>query len=362
MPISVCKNISLFCLLCVLLLGLGGCAVVTRNMPAPPLPLTSKEEARIGAAAEARLLQLLGGPYNDETLVSDLRRLCDQSAQGNACKISVADRSVPAVYSLPGGRIILTRGLLTEIHNHTELDNLLAVSVQLSNEAYSARATMGMNEAIREFLANADSPYDPDSASIRMARLFERTSCAQGCLDSVGLPGNGKVDPDSLPASVRRLTELRPGYELLVRSRAFEAAGNHAQAIASYLQAATISPDEPRILGALGLAYLRAGELQSARLYLQRVVILQPDYYQTLMGLGYCFLQSQKNLQADKTLTKSVGLLPVPENLFLLAEAREKTGDLDAATALYQQVVEEGRNSKFGRTAAGRLAKLAGGQ
>jgi tetratricopeptide (TPR) repeat protein len=295
--------------------------------------------------------------------VSDLRRLCDQSAQGNhACKISVADRSVPAVYSLPGGRIILTRGLLTEIHNDTDLDKLLAVSVQLSNEAYSARATMGMNEAIREFLANADSPYDPDSASIRMARLFERTSCAQGCLDSVGLTGNGKVDPDSLPASVRRLTELRPGYELLVRSRAFEEAGNHAQAIASYLQAATISPDEPRILGALGLAYLRAGELQSARLYLQRVVILQPDYYQTLMGLGYCFLQSQKNLQADKTLTKSVGLLPVPENLFLLAEAREKTGDLEAATALYQQVVEEGRNSKFGRTAAGRLAKLAGGQ
>ena len=206
---SFFKNLlSLFCFYAVLL-GLSGCTAMTKNLPAPPLPLTSKEEARVGAAVEGRLLQLLGGPYYDKVLAADLRRLCVQSVQDNhVCKISVADRSAQALYPLPGGRIILTRGLLTVIRNGTELEKILAAAVKLSADAYSDRATSGMNEAIKELLSNAESPYDPDSADIRIARLFEQTSCERGCLELVGLSGNGKVDSSSLPIgqTPRRIT------------------------------------------------------------------------------------------------------------------------------------------------------------
>ena len=125
---------------------------------------------------------------------------------------------------------------------------------------------------------------------------------------------------------------------------------------------AATTPDEPRILGSLGMAYLRAGQNQAARLHLQKSVKLQPDYYRTQMGLGYLYLQKGKFRQANQALAMSARLLPVSENLFLLAEAREKSGDVEGAILLYQLVVESDRHSKLGRTSASRLAKSAGAQ
>ncbi len=153
-----------------------------------------------------------------------------------------------------------------------------------------------------------------------------------------------------------------PGYKLLADAREFESSNDQAQAIATYLQAASITPDEPRILGSLGLAYLRAGQLQPARLHLQKSVKLQPDYYRTQMGLGYLYLQLGKIRLANEALAVSVRMLPVTENLFLLAEAREKSGDTEGGMLLYQLVVESDRDSKLGRTSVNRLAQSAGSQ
>jgi tetratricopeptide (TPR) repeat protein len=77
------------------------------------------------------------------------------------------------------------------------------------------------------------------------------------------------------------------------------------------------------------------------------------------MGLGYLYLQLGKISQANEALASSARMLPVTENLFLLAEAREKSSDIDGAMALYRLVVESDQNSKLGRTAAGRLASPA---
>ena len=123
-----------------------------------------------------------------------------------------------------------------------------------------------------------------------------------------------------------------------------------------------MTPDEPRILRALGMAYLRAGQLQSARLHLQKAVKLQPDYYRSRMGLGYLYLQTGKLHLANQSLAESVGLLPVTENLFLLAEAREQSGDLKAALSLYKVIVDSDPDSKLGRSSASRLEQSAGGQ
>jgi tetratricopeptide (TPR) repeat protein len=357
------KNILYLICLSAVLLGLTGCADLARNMSAPPLALSGKDEARVGAAVEVKLIQMLGGPYYDKNITADLKRLCRRQVQSpHTCKITVADRSAPALYPLPGGRAILSRGLLAEISSRAELKELLASAAKLSENAYDDRATRAMNEALKEFLSNPDSQYDPDSADLRLARHFEQTPCEQSCIDSIGRSGTYRSDPLTLPDSIKRLTELRPGYELLVRARAFEKAEDQARAIATYLQAATEAPDEPRILGALGLAYLRAGQLQSARLHLQKAVKLQPDYYRTRMGLGYLYLQSGKIRKANQSLAESVRLLPVTENLFLLAEAREKSGDIEGASLLYRLIVESDSNSKLRRTSARRLAEATGKQ
>jgi tetratricopeptide (TPR) repeat protein len=357
------KNILCLVGLGAFLLLIAGCAGLVHHIPAEPLTLTSAEKGRLGEVIETRLLQMLGGPYHDLSLTTALKRAClDQSQRKGRCKLTVADLSSPALYPLPGGHLVLTRGLLAEITSDDELSSLLEKGVALAANVYEDHATREMNEAMTAQLAGHDSKYDPDAADIRLARLFKDAACEEECLALSRAASTGKSGVTRLPDSVKRLAILRPGYELLSKARDFEKQGDEARSIATYLQAATASPDEPRILRALGMAYLRAGQLQSARLHLQKAVKLQPDYYRSRMGLGYLYLKKGHLRQASQELAESVSLLPVTENLFLLAEVREKSGDLKEAMALYTIIVEADPDSKLGRSSASRLAQATGGQ
>jgi tetratricopeptide (TPR) repeat protein len=357
------KNVLCLVFLGASLLLVGGCAGLVSQVPAEALSLSSAEKDRLGEAIGARLLQMLGGPYHDLSLKAALKRVClDQSHGVDRCKVTVADLSSPALYPLPGGRLILTRGLLAEIASGDELISLLEKGESLASKVYDDRATREMNEAMTAQLAGQDSQYDPDAADIRLARLFKEAACEEGCLKLNRAIRAGTSDAAKLPDSVKRLATLQPGYNLLGKARDFETQGDEAQSIATYLQSATATPDEPRILRALGMAYLRAGQLQSARLHLQKAVKLQPDYYRSRMGLGYLYLEQGYLRHASQELAESVALLPVIENLFLLAEAKEKSGDPNGALALYSIIVDADPDSKLGRSSASRLAQATGGQ
>ena len=70
------KNILCLVGLGVSLLLIAGCAGLTPQVPAEPLTLTSTEKGSLGEAIEARLLQMLGGPYHDPSLAASLKRAC----------------------------------------------------------------------------------------------------------------------------------------------------------------------------------------------------------------------------------------------------------------------------------------------
>ncbi len=363
MLIAGFKNILLLALFGALALSFSGCADLAGQVPAQPLSLTRAEQTKLSAATEPRLVQMLGGFYYDQSVAEDLTRLCLKEYQAaDSCKISVADLSASALYPLPSGRIVLTRGLLAEVNSTAELLSLLGKAVSLSRQFYADHATRDMNQLIEELLSGPVLQYDPDSADIRLARLFKEKACEKSCLELNRVSVNAGTGVVPLPDSVTRIVALQPGYELLGKARNFEEQGDQRQAVATYLQAATATPDEPRILRALGMAYLRAGQMQSARLYLQKAVQLQPNYYRSLMGLGYLYLKMGKLDQASQSLAESVALLPVTENLFLLAETREKRGDLKGALMLYKLIVESDPDSKLGHSSARRLAQRAGGQ
>jgi len=352
------NTLYLICLLVVLSLS-GGCVGLSGDATVPSPQLTVAEQVRVGSAVEAKLIQMLGGPYHDQMLAKDLNRLVSSAQQFS---VSVADKSASALYPLPGGRVIVSRGLLSRMKSRTNLKSLLTHALSLSNNVYAKHSTRSVAEATAELLSGSNSIYAPDSAAIRLARLFEREACLQECLALAQPVATSveKSDFSELPESIKRLAGLQPGYEMIAAARKLEKDGVQAKAIALYLQAATTTADEPRILGALGLAYLRAGQLQPARLHLQKAVKLQPDYYRTQMGLGYLSLQQGKFRQANQTLAMSVRMLPVTENLFLLAEAREKSDDVEGAMSLYRLIVETDRSSKLGRASVSRLEKSAG--
>jgi len=330
------------------LLWLGGCVAVG-DLPVVK-QLSAGEEARLGAAVAPRLLQLLGGPYHDRQLSVDLKRLVPRSGSQQLEPL-VADRSEPALYVLPGQRLVLTRGLLARSRSGAELSALL----QAAREGSSSGLTRSMAAAFQELETVPADPFDPTAADLRLATAFAERSCTDACLARV-LSGQTGISP--VPKSVARLAELQPGYDQLARAQQLEASGNGSQAITLMLQTAGETPDEPLLLGALGMAYLRAGQVQQARLHLQKSVKLQPDYYRTQMGLGYLYLQLKRDSEARAALSRSVALLPVTENLFLLGEAHEKTGDASGAANFYRRIVRHDGSSKLGREAQERLDRL----
>ncbi|MEN8728211.1 MAG: tetratricopeptide repeat protein [Desulfuromonadales bacterium] len=340
---------------------LAGCAGMDQSLPADAPVLTAEQEIKVGSTIEDRLLQLLGGPRHDQVLLEELDSLLRQTT-GDAGRltVSVADRNVAALYVLPGGRVVMTRGLLAEMRDLDQFKSLLESAAALTETAYSDRANRATNKAVAEILSLQESVYDPASGSIRLARIFAQRPCQDSCLTNLLQAGVGRSG--ELPEAIRMLKALQPAYQLLAEARRLEKAEDTSQAITRYLDAAIMASDEPQILGSLGMAYLRAGELQTARLNLQKAVRLQPDYYRTRMGLGYLYLQQGKVSQANDELAESVRLLPVTENLFLLAEAREKGGDVEGGLSLYRLIVDKDPHSTLGRTAARRLAHAKGVQ
>jgi Tfp pilus assembly protein PilF len=129
-------------------------------------------------------------------------------------------------------------------------------------------------------------------------------------------------------------------------------------AIATYLNAAALAPDQPLILAGLGMAYLKADDLKSARQHLARAVHLDPDYYQSRMGLGYIYLEEGRTDLAVTHLKQSLELLPTGQGAFLLAEGYEKQGHKQQAKELYQAVAEADPGGQLGQSAAARALAL----
>lgn len=154
------------------------------------------------------------------------------------------------------------------------------------------------------------------------------------------------------------LSSDQPGYAPYLRGRQMEQAGDLPAAIKNYLEAATVDPDQPQILTALGLAYLQTGDHRTARMHLERAVTLGADSHRIRMGLGYAALQRADYREAVTQLERSVALEPNVRNRFLLAEALEKSERIGEALALYRQVAADDRWGKLGQAAARRVERL----
>jgi predicted Zn-dependent protease len=117
-PIAIC------------LLGLSGC-VVNPVTGARELALVSAgDEVAIGEAQYAPSRQMQGGDYVlDPALIAYVngvgQRLGDASDRALPYEFTVLNSSVPNAWALPGGKIAVNRGLLTELGSEAELAAVL---------------------------------------------------------------------------------------------------------------------------------------------------------------------------------------------------------------------------------------------
>jgi predicted Zn-dependent protease len=168
------------------------------------------------------------------------------------------------------------------------------------------------------------------------------------------------LKPQPFQQAVARLREAKQGFELYEQAREAEKQGQLSQAVALYLQAATAAPNQGLILTGLGMAYVKAGDLQSGRRYLAEAVQFDGRYFRSRLGLGYVLLEQGRATEANRELEESMKLLPTLQGGFLLAQSYEKSGEQARAVELYQAVAEADPSGRLGQAAGERLRLLEG--
>jgi beta-barrel assembly-enhancing protease len=168
------------------------------------------------------------------------------------------------------------------------------------------------------------------------------------------------IRPKPFLEATAKIRNSKQGYELYNEARRLEIKNDLKEAVATYLQAAAAAPEESLILAGLGMAYLKAEDFNSARLYLARSVDLQGGYYYSRMGLGYVYLQQGEYKRAVQELEASMKLLPTLQGDYLLAEGYEKMGQRQKALVLYREVAQADPKGKLGQAAVERVQALEG--
>lgn len=409
--------------LTLLLVACGGPRLAPRSkvaLPGKPADVIAADERadRTGERLFPAACQLLGGLYPDSALQAYLQKIGKRLlAPGEAGRFVVVNESRPDALALPGGFVLVTRGLLVELEREGQLAALLAHQLEhvrqghaaqlagasqgeppppVSGSSYAPEARLAPEraglllkssftvrqevDALRGSLPRlAKAGYD-SSEGLGLQEFFlaqgeaHRARWREGMLTRHPLSGTDlkalERESGALAGPVTRtgngefhqaLKRLRgnvPGFVLYDEARALERGGRLREAVATYLRAAAAAPDESLILAALGTAYLQAGDLASARLHLAKAVALDQRYYYSRMGLGYVHLQQGGTASAIVELEESLRLLPSQRAAFLLAEAYEKEGKIPTARQFYRAVAEADSRGKLGKFAAQRLLEL----
>ena len=173
-------------------------------------------------------------------------------------------------------------------------------------------------------------------------------------------PSRSKSSNSEFLLITKRLRDSRAGYALYEQARVAEKKEDDKKAIALYLQAAAAAPDEALILSHLGIAYLRAGDLVSARRHLQHAARLDSEYFQTQLGLSYMYLNEGDAGRTIQHARKSFNLLPTLEGAYLLARGFDANGETEKALEYYRAVEKTDPRSKMGKHAAARIVVLEG--
>jgi len=120
-------------LLCLVAAGISGCAInpVTGRSELAIVSFTEEEEVALGAQAYAPAVQQQGGFYRDRELEEYVQSVGMRVARVSHrpkldYKYRILNSSIPNAFAVPGGFVVVNRGLLVTFENEAELAAVLA--------------------------------------------------------------------------------------------------------------------------------------------------------------------------------------------------------------------------------------------
>lgn len=407
----------IICLL-VALLGIVGCVAN---------PVTGRKELRL--VSEARELQIgkqhyvvsqqmQGGAYNvDPELTRYVqevgKKLAGVSDRELLYEFVVLNNSVPNAWALPGGKIAINRGLLTELDNEAELAAVLGHEVIHAAARHGAKGvergmllqgaiiTTGLlardsdyaglilggaqlaagllsqkygRDAEREsdyygMQYMSRSGYNP-RAAVSLQEVFVRLSGKRSSdwisglfashppsqervennkRTAAALPSGGELNRQRYQEKMAHIKRTKPAYEAHDKGRKALKDGDVQQALALAKKAIKMESREAQFHGLLGDALFAQERYRRVLPHYDRAITLQDRFFHYYVQRGVTHDKLGNAQAARADLERSTTLLPT-------ATANNTLGDLAAATGNREQAVQYFRQAAGSQSPAGEQA------
>jgi predicted Zn-dependent protease len=388
-------------------LVLGACGVNPVTGERELVLVSESSEIQMGEKNYAPMQQAQGGEYDiDPVLTEYVQGVGDRLAAVSDRKLPyefvVLNNTVPNAWALPGGKIAINRGLLTELGSEAELAAvlgheivhaaarhsaqqmergmllqglILATAVATSDSDYGNLAVGGANVAgqlinqrySREAELEADfygmqymseAGYDPEGA-VTLQQTFVRLSEGreQGWLQGLfashppsdervqanvetaaALPPGGELGREDYQAALARTSELLPAYKAYEEGR--KALGESKTALAREKADAALGifSGEGHFHALRGDARLLENDFDGAVENYDRAIERRDDFFYYYLQRGLANQKLGRQDRAQRDLTKSVEYLPTAPAHFALGNIAADRGNRQAAIQHYRTV------------------------
>ncbi|MEH6625991.1 MAG: M48 family metalloprotease [Motiliproteus sp.] len=397
-------------------------------------PVTGKQELNLiseqwelntGKKQYLPLRQSQGGDYVVDPVVEAYvkevgQRLAAVSDRKLPYEFNVLNSSVPNAWALPGGKIAINRGLLTELESEAELAAVLgheivhaaarhgaqgmqrgvllqgvmlgtAIATQGEDYANVARLGAGLGAKLvgtkygRDAETESDNygmtymsraGYDPQGA-VELQKTFvkmkdgKKANWLEGLFSSHppsqqrvdnniknanGLPKGGDMGRDKYQKMMARLKKSEPAYENYDKAQKALAKKDTKTARSLIKKAIRIEPKEGHFYSLLGDIEYKREHFKTARTQYSKAISLNEEFFYYHLRRGLANEKLDNGKQARVDLERSNQLLPTANAHNALGDLSRQAGDLSAAKGYYALAAEQ--QGDIGKAAFGSLVEM----
>jgi len=412
-------------LLVLTFLFLTGCAVNPVTGKTEFMMVSTAQEIEMGKQNYAPMQQSQGGSYDvDPALTSYVQRVGSRVAAQSGVSLPyqfvVLNNSVPNAWALPGGKIAINRGLLTELNSEAELASVLgheavhaaarhtakqisrsqimqvgvaATAIATSDSDYGNLVAGGANLAAQMTLSKygrsaelesdfygmqymSKAGYDPQGA-VALQQTFVRLSEGRqsdwltglfashppsrgrvqaNIATAATLPKGGEQGVEAFQAVMRKTMSTIPAYETYDEGRKALSEKKIDEALGLANKALGLYNEEAHFHALRGDVRLAADKYDMAITNYDRAINRRDSFFYYYLQRGIANKELGHADRAVTDLERSLELLPTAPAHFALGGIAEDRGDLQAAIEHYKVVAKAGGD--YGKAATAVLAKL----
>ncbi|MDQ2068864.1 M48 family metalloprotease [Natronospira bacteriovora] len=368
--------------------------------------ISESEEIRLGEQNYAPLKQMQGGEYQvDPELLRYVNRVGQRVARESdrprlPYEFTVINSDVPNAWALPGGKIAINRGLLTEFESEAELaavlgheivhsaarhsaqqierqlllqTGVIAIAAASSDSRYAGAivgsAMIGAGLIGQRFSRSAEleadefgtlymhrAGYHPDGAVQLMERFVQLSegrnpNWLEGLFAShppsrervqanqrtaARLGREGEWGRERFEQALATLREHKPAYDKAGEARSRLREGDTGQALRLAREARDAVPREARFHALVGDIHHQRGETDTALEHYQEARRREDGYFHHHLMIGLLEAERERDSQARAALNRSLELLPTATAHLQLGHIERRAGQRAAAIEHYR--------------------------